>query len=133
MKPLTLSSFFSDTEMLERRIQRTQKALKGDKSLQAELDLLKRIIAVLEEGKSARTLDLTPDEEIFAKSLNMLSYKPIIYVANVSEEDLVSGEENHFVKEVRDLLKQKMRKLLRFVLRLNKKFQNLMMTIKWPF
>ncbi|WP_430886383.1 redox-regulated ATPase YchF [Fusibacter sp. JL216-2] len=102
IETINLELIFSDTEMLERRIQRTQKALKGDKSLQAELDLLKRIIAVLEEGKSARTLDLTPDEEIFAKSLNMLSYKPIIYVANVSEEDLVSGEENHFVKEVRD-------------------------------
>jgi hypothetical protein len=102
IETINLELIFSDTEMLERRIQRVQKAVKGDKTLQKELDLLKRIMEVLEQGLSARTMDLTPEEEAFAKSLNMLSFKPIIYVANVSEEDLISGEDNEFVKQVRD-------------------------------
>ncbi len=102
IETINLELIFSDIEMLDRRIQRVQKAVKGDKTQQKELDLLKRIAEVLESGVSARTMDLTDDEVEFAKSLNMLSYKPIIYVANVSEEDLIAGEDNDYVKEVRD-------------------------------
>ncbi|MCI5898191.1 MAG: redox-regulated ATPase YchF [Firmicutes bacterium] len=90
----------SDMEVLERRIQRTAKNLKGDKSLQKELDILNKINAVLGEGRSARTAELDEDEEAFVKSLDLLSYKPIIYVANVSEEE-AGGEENDFVRQVR--------------------------------
>lgn len=52
------------------------------------------------EGRSARTAELDEDEEAFVKSLDLLSYKPIIYVANVSEEE-AGGEENDFVRQVR--------------------------------
>lgn len=90
----------SDMEVMERRIQRTAKNLKGDKSLQKELDILNKINAVLGEGRSARTAELDEDEEAFVKSLDLLSYKPIIYVANVSEEE-AGGEENDFVRQVR--------------------------------
>ena len=92
----------SDMEMIDRAIQRTTKNLKGDKSLQKELDLLNRIAEVLAEGKSARTLtDLDDEEAAFVKTLNLLSYKPIIYVANVSEDD-ASGEGNQYVDAVRE-------------------------------
>lgn len=77
----------SDMEVLERRIAKTTKNLKGDKSLQKELDLLTKISDFLAAGKSARAMDLTEEEDEFVKSLDLLSYKPIIYVANVSEED----------------------------------------------
>ena len=90
----------SDMEVLERRIQRTAKNLKGDKSLQKELDILNKINAVLGEGRSARTAELDEDEEAFVKSLDLLSYKPIIYVANISEEE-AGSEENDFVRQVR--------------------------------
>lgn len=91
----------SDMEMIDRAIQRTTKNLKGDKSLQKELDLLNRIAEVLAEGKSARTLtDLDDEEAAFVKTLNLLSYKPIIYVANVSEDD-ASGDGNEYVEAVR--------------------------------
>jgi len=105
IETINLELIYSDSEMLDRRIQKTQKAAKSDKSLQKELDFLKRIMAVLDDGLSARTMDLTDDEITFTKSLNMLSFKPIIYVANVSEDDIVSGEENAFVQEVRDYAK----------------------------
>ena len=92
----------SDMEMIDRAIQRTTKNLKGDKSLQKELDLLNRIAGVLAEGKSARTLtDLDEEEVAFVKTLNLLSYKPIIYVANVSEDD-ASGDGNRYVEAVRE-------------------------------
>lgn len=92
----------SDMEVLERRLQKTQKNLKGDKNLQAELDLLLKIKETIEKGLSARTLDLTAEETEYVRSLELLSFKPIIYAANVSEEDATSGEENEYVKKVRE-------------------------------
>ena len=94
----------SDMEVLERRIQKTTKNLKGDKSLASELELLKRVSDVLAEGLSARTMngDLSEEEQEFVKTLDLLSYKPIIYVANVSEEEAASGEDNEYVAKVRE-------------------------------
>ncbi len=91
----------SDMEVIERRIQKTAKNLKGDKSLKKELDLLNRISDFLGEGKSARSMDLDDDEAAFVKSLDLLSYKPVIYAANVSEDDAAS-EDNEYIKQVRD-------------------------------
>ena len=91
----------SDMEVLERRIQKTTKNLKGDKSLQKELDLLKRIADFLGEGKSARAMELSDDEADFVKGLDLLSYKPVIYAANVSEED-ATAEDNEYIRQVRD-------------------------------
>jgi GTP-binding protein YchF len=101
IETINLELIFSDLEILDRRIQKTQKLLKGDKSLQQELDLLNLIKNTLEEGKSARTLTFSKEEEPFVKELNLLSYKPIIYVANVSEEDLLDGQDNEMVREVK--------------------------------
>ena len=92
----------SDMEMLERKIQRTSKAAKADKSLQSELDLLLRVSEWLSEGKNARAMDLDDDEAAFVKTLDLLSYKPIIYVANVSDSD-VASEDNNYVKQVRQI------------------------------
>ncbi|MEE0741159.1 MAG: redox-regulated ATPase YchF [Emergencia sp.] len=91
----------SDMEVLERRITRTTKNLKGDKSLQKELDILKKVNDFLAEGKSARAMDLTEEEADFVKTLDLLSYKPIIYVANVSEDDAADGSDNEYVQSVR--------------------------------
>ncbi len=91
----------SDMEVLERRIQKTTKNLKGDKSLQKELDLLKRINDFLGEGKSARAMELTDEEAAFVKTLDLLSYKPVIYAANVSEDDAAT-EDNALISQVRE-------------------------------
>ncbi len=91
----------SDMELLERRIQRTAKNLKGDKTLQKELDLLNKVNDFLAQGKSARAMELTDDEAEFVKSLDLLSYKPIIYAANVSEED-AGAEDNEYISKVRE-------------------------------
>jgi GTP-binding protein YchF len=92
----------SDMEVLERRLQKTQKNLKGDKTLQAELDLLLRIKETVEKGLSARTLDLSEEETEYVRSLDLLSFKPIIYAANVSEEEATSAEDNEYVRKVRE-------------------------------
>ena len=95
----------SDMEILERRIQRVSKAAKADKKIQLELDLLNRIYQWLGEGKNARAMELDDEEAEFVKTLDLLSYKPIIYVANVSDEDVVSGD-NEYVRQVRDIATQ---------------------------
>ena len=92
----------SDMEVLERRLQRLQKNLKGDKSLQTEIDLVQQLLEVLGQGLSARTMELTDEEAEMVRSLNLLSFKPIIYAANVSEEDITSTHDNDYVRMVRD-------------------------------
>lgn len=100
---INLELIFSDIELLERRLQRTQKAAKGgDKSLAAEAELVQQAMEVLEQGKSVRTLELTDEQKELVKSFNLLSSKPIIYVANVAEEDLANdGSSNPHVAAVR--------------------------------
>lgn len=101
IETINMELILSDMELLDRRIQKTTKNLKGDKTLQGELELLKRVNEVLGQGLSARTMDLTDEEEAFVKSLDLLSYKPIIYAANVSEDE-VGGGDNEYVKKVRE-------------------------------
>lgn len=93
----------SDMEILDRRIQKTTKIAKADKQLQSELDLLNRIYAWLGDGKNARAMDLDEDEEAFVKTLGLLSYKPIIYVANVSDDEVADADNNPYVQQVREI------------------------------
>ena len=88
---ITMELIFSDMEMLERRINNSRKALKGDKSYAAEIAVFERVMAALEEGKSARTVELAEDELAYFKETPLLTMKPIIYVANVSEDE-ASGD-----------------------------------------
>lgn len=101
IETINLELIYSDLEVIERRIDRTRKGLKTDKMLQHELDLLLRIDEVLESGQSARIMDLTEEEDQMARSFNLLTYKPIIYIANVSEEDLIGTEDNPYVVAVK--------------------------------
>lgn len=87
IETINLELIFSDIEMLERRIDKTKKALKGDKSLQTELDFLESLKSYLEEGKSARGYDYSDDEREWIKSTPLLSGKPVIYTCNLSEDD----------------------------------------------
>lgn len=102
IETINLELIFSDLELLDRRIQKTQKNLKGDKSLQKELDILNKVHAFLETGKSARAMELDDDEREFVKSLDLLSFKPVIYAANVSEDEAAGAEDNDMVKQVRE-------------------------------
>lgn len=91
IETINLELIFSDIEMVERRIDRTKKLLKGDKKYQIEIDFLERLKAYMEEGKSARGFDYTDDEREIIKSTPLLSGKPVIYAANLSEDDFVNN------------------------------------------
>lgn len=102
IETINMELILSDMEVLDRRIQKTTKNLKGDRSLQKELDLLKRIAEFLESGQSARAMDLAEEEAEFVKSLDLLSYKPVIYAANVSEDEAGASEDNSYVTLLRE-------------------------------
>ena len=102
IETINMELILADMEVIERRIAKATKMLKGDKSLQKEIDLLEKINVHLGEGKVARTLELDEEEEAFVKSLDLLTFKPVIYAANVSEDDAADDcEENEYVKAVR--------------------------------
>lgn len=103
IETITLELIFSDLEVLEKRIDRVRKSLKGDKKYQAELDLLEKLKAHLEKELPARSFEFTEDELIIMKEVSLLTMKPVLYVANVSEDDFSDDiNKNEFVGAVRD-------------------------------
>lgn len=103
IETIDLELIFSDLEILERRIAKTAKAANNDKALAKELAILKAVKAHLEDGKLARSFETDDeDEQAFISSLNLLTGKPVIFAANVSEDDLPDdGASNPHVAAVR--------------------------------
>ena len=103
IETINLELIFSDLEIIERRISKSQRGARNDKTLAAEVELLKKIQAHLEAGNLAKTLELSEDEAEAAKDFNLLTAKPVIYAANVSEDDIADdGASNAFVAQVRE-------------------------------
>ncbi len=86
---------FSDIETIERRLDKSIKAAKGDKSQLPVIEVLKKIKETLESGKPARSVDLSDDEKAMLTDCVLLTNKPIIYAANVAEDDFSKGIENN--------------------------------------
>ena len=95
IETINLELIFSDMEILGRRIDREKKLEKGDKSLRKEIEFLEKLMAHLEEGKSARSFGFTEEEAEIIKSTPLLSNKPVIYAANLSEDDFRGGYEKN--------------------------------------
>lgn len=96
IETINLELIFSDIEMAQRRLDKTAKALKGDKSLQGEVDFLKRLILHLENGLPARSVEINDEtEQNVLDTTALLSAKPVIYACNMSEEDFTSGIESN--------------------------------------
>ncbi len=104
IETINLELIFSDLEILERRIAKTSKGARNDKTLAKELDLLSRIKEHLEAEKLAITFQTEDeDEQAWLASYNLLTGKPVIFAANVAEDDLADdGASNHYVQEVRE-------------------------------
>lgn len=98
---INLELALADLAQVEKRIERARKQAKSSKDAQAEVEVLIKMQDCLNEGKAVRTLELTDTEAELIKPLGLLSNKPIIYVANVAEEDLATG--NEWVEQVRQL------------------------------
>lgn len=104
IETINLELIFSDLEILERRIAKTARSAMNDKSLAKELDVLRELKVILEDGKLACTYE-NEDEDVmaFVNSLNLLTCKPVIFAANVGEEDLADdGASNSHVAAVRE-------------------------------
>ena len=95
IETINLELIFSDIEMVERRIDRTGKAMKGDKSLAKEYEFLKALKAHLEEGKSARSIECDDEEKAIIGDIALLTSKPVIYACNMSEDDFANNIESN--------------------------------------
>lgn len=92
---INMELVISDLEIVDKRIDRVTKLLKGDRTLAAELEVLSRLREHLDAGNSARSMELTPDEEVIVNDIPLLSRKPVIYVANIGEDEVSGGYENN--------------------------------------
>ena len=104
IETINLELIFADMEILERRIAKTTKSLMGNKSLKKELDVLKKLYEGLEGGLCARAIEFDdPDDAAFVDTLDLLTQKPVLYAANVAEDDLADdGASNKNVQAVRE-------------------------------
>ncbi len=104
IETINLELILSDLEILDRRIDKTKKALKGgEKKYQSQLDFYERLHAFLESGKTARSMQMTEDELEMLSDIALLTIKPVIYAANVAEDDYNTAEsENPFVAKIRE-------------------------------
>lgn len=107
IETINLELIFSDMEVLDRRIDRTKKAARsGDKKAQEELNFMERLKAHLEAFKPARTIEMNENEQEMLKQFFLLTSKPVIYVANLSEDDIINGyDENKLLKRVIEFAK----------------------------
>lgn len=104
LETINLELIFSDIETLERRIAKTEKLLKGDKTLAGELELLNRIKSSLEDGMTARAIGLTDDEKDMLGDMSLLTLKPVIYAANVSEDEAAGvSPDNEYYNKVKEV------------------------------
>ena len=95
IETINLELIFSDLEILQRRLDKDKKLLKGDKGMQKEIDFLEKLIAHMEDGNSARSFDFSEDEKEILKTVPLLSNKPVIYAANMSEADFTGNIDNN--------------------------------------
>ncbi|MCI5738893.1 MAG: redox-regulated ATPase YchF, partial [Ruminococcus sp.] len=91
IETINLELILSDIEILDRRIDRSKKAMKGDKSLQAEVEFFERLRIELENGVNARAVEMTDEEKEMLSTVALLSSKPVIYACNMSENDFANS------------------------------------------
>lgn len=104
IETINLELILSDLDILNRRIDSRKKAMKGDKTLAPEVAFLERLAAEMEEGKTARSVEISEDEQEYLKEVSLLTIKPVIYACNMGEDDFNAGiESNPFYKAVEEI------------------------------
>ena len=106
IETINLELIFPDIEIVNKRLDKAKKNLKADKKYQEEIDLLEKIKETLEKGISARALEFNDDEKILVKDMFLLTTKPILYIANVSEEQLENAQNDEMVLKVKEYAKK---------------------------
>ena len=123
IETINLELVLADLETVNKRIERAAKLAKGDKKYYAEEDLFKKIRDHLEAGKPARTLELNDDEKEIIKDAFLLTMKPILYVANVSEADI--GKENEYVAKVKEYAKTENSEVVQLCVKIEEELSSL--------
>ncbi len=109
---IELELILADLESVNQKIDRTQRMLKtGDKVYKQQMEVLKRVAPVLEDGKPARSISLSEKEEKLIRDLNLLTLKPVLYAANVGEDE-IGNQDNDLVLQVRDKAKEENAKVV---------------------
>ncbi|MBQ2470691.1 MAG: redox-regulated ATPase YchF, partial [Ruminococcus sp.] len=104
IETINLELILSDLEMMERRIDKTKKMLKGDKKYQRDIDFYQRVLDALEKGKPARSVECDDEEKALLSEVALLTNKPVIYAANLSDADFSDGiEQNAGFREVQKI------------------------------
>ena len=102
IETINLELIFADIETVNKRLEKAKKNLKADKKYQEEINLLEKILKSLENGISARSIEFNEDEKTIVKDMFLLTTKPILYIANVSEEQLSNLENDENIKKVKE-------------------------------
>ena len=106
IETINLELIFADIETVNKRLEKAKKNLKADKSYQVEIDLLERIKENLENGISARAIELNEDEQEIVKDMFLLTIKPILYIANISEDQIENAQSDENVLKVKEYAKK---------------------------
>lgn len=125
IETINLELIFSDMELVEKRLEAAKKKLKADKKYQLEIDTLEKIKKVLEEGKCARTLSLNEEEKESIKDLYLLTAKPVLYIANVSESQLENVEADSMIQKVEEYAKTENAKVIPLCVKIEEELSTL--------
>ncbi|MBR1530601.1 MAG: redox-regulated ATPase YchF [Eubacterium sp.] len=104
IETINLELVLSDLDILSRRVDSRKKAMKGDKTLAAEVAFLERLVAEMEQGKTARSVEMSEDELEYLKEVALLTIKPVIYACNMGENDINEGiDSNKYYNQVKEI------------------------------
>ncbi|SFL87599.1 hypothetical protein SAMN03159341_11149 [Paenibacillus sp. 1_12] len=103
IETINLELVLADIESVEKRIERSRKNIKGgDKKYAAEVECLERVKEALYNDQPARSVELSADEKLLIRDLHLLTMKPMLYAANVSEDEVATADDNPYVQKVRE-------------------------------
>lgn len=104
IETINLELILSDLDILSRRLDNRKKAMKGDKKIASEVEFLERLVSEMEQGKTARSVEIDEDEAQYLKEVSLLTIKPVIYACNMAESDFSDGiENNKYYNEVKKI------------------------------
>ncbi len=112
IETINLELIFADLETIDKRLEKAKKMLKSDKKYQEEIDILNKIKMNLENGKPARIVELSDEEKDIIKDMFLLTMKPMMYIANISEDEITDVENNENVKKVEEYAKNENAKVI---------------------
>ena len=125
IETINLELIFADLETVDKRLDRAKKMLKSDKKYQEEINVLEKLKQALENGKSARTVELSDEEKELIKEVYLLTLKPILYIANVSEEQLSKANNDEYVKQVIEYAKEEKASVISLCVKIEEELSSL--------